>query len=71
MWLTLLDRRREVAPPTHKFTLADREMLCKLIDRFGDSLMTVWRMACNYTGDCEDAEKAFRNLLSAKGLDNE
>ena len=71
MWLTLLDRRREPAPAAHKFSLADREMLTKLIGKFGDSLMTAWRMACNHTGDCEDAEKAFRNLLSAKGLSDE
>lgn len=71
MWLTLHDRRREPVPASHKFGVAEREMLTKLIGKFGDSLMSAWRTACNYTGDCEDTDKAFHNLLSAKGLDNE
>lgn len=72
MWLTLHDRMRLPLPTApRKFSLVEHEQLAKLAEKFGPSVMTAWRIGCNYIEKGEQPETAFKNLLAAKGLRDE
>ena len=73
MWLTLHDRMRLPLPSNQRtFSVIDITMAESFIKRIGaDMTMSMWRSACNYVDRQESPEIAFRNLLAAKGVNDE
>lgn len=73
MWLTLHDRMRLPLPTkTRTFTAIELAMLSSLTKRLGaDMVMTMWRSACNHVKRDEEPDKAFLNLLKARGIKDE
>lgn len=72
MWLTLHDRMRLPLPTApREFGIVELAMFARLHRHFGEATMSVWRSACNHVKADENPEEAFKNLLAAKGLEDE